>query len=89
MAGGEDEAGIGGDGAGVQPGVDAGGHPTGSAQVQAGEQERPENDPEDPQVIVRLIGQVVRVSVETVGVVEGLPGLGLEESAPGGSTSGE
>ncbi len=28
---------------------------------------------DDPQYIVRLVGQVVRVSVETVGIVEGLP----------------
>jgi predicted helicase len=38
------------------------------------------NDPnrlDDEQYIVRLIGQVVRVSVETVAVVAGLPGLGV------------
>ena len=36
------------------------------------------NDPnraEDPQYIVRLIGKVVTVSLETVGIVEGLPAL--------------
>ena len=36
------------------------------------------NDPnraEDPQYIVRLIGQVVTVSLETVDIVAGLPGL--------------
>ncbi|MBN1875915.1 MAG: hypothetical protein JXA33_16955 [Anaerolineae bacterium] len=30
----------------------------------------------DPQYIVRLIGKVITVSVETVKVVDGLPGLG-------------
>ena len=36
------------------------------------------NDPnraDDPQYIVRLIGQVVAVSLETVAIVEGLPEL--------------
>ena len=33
---------------------------------------------DDPEYIVRLVGQVVRVSVETVRIVEGLPtGLGV------------
>jgi predicted helicase len=31
------------------------------------------NREDDPQYIVRLIGQVVRVSVETVKIVKGLP----------------
>lgn len=31
------------------------------------------NRPDDPQYIVRLIGQVVRVSVETVQIVTNLP----------------
>ena len=31
------------------------------------------NRPADPEAIVRLVGQVVRVSVETVRIVEGLP----------------
>ena len=31
------------------------------------------NRPDDPEYIVRLVGQVVRVSVETVKIVEGLP----------------
>ena len=38
------------------------------------------NDPnrtEDPQYIVRLIGKVIAVSLETVGIVEGLPELGV------------
>ena len=38
------------------------------------------NDPnpeDDPQYIVRLIGKVITVSLETVGIVEGLPDLGL------------
>ncbi|MFH0794785.1 MAG: type ISP restriction/modification enzyme, partial [bacterium] len=32
------------------------------------------NRPDDPEYIVRLVGQVVRVSLETVKIVEGLPG---------------
>ena len=38
------------------------------------------NDPnraDDPQYIVKLIGQVITVSLETVGIVEGLPELGV------------
>ena len=38
------------------------------------------NDPnreDDPQYIVRLIGKVITVSLETVEIVEGLPNLGL------------
>jgi predicted helicase len=31
------------------------------------------NREDDPEYIVRLVGQVVRVSVETVGIVAGLP----------------
>jgi predicted helicase len=31
------------------------------------------NRPDDPEYIVRLVGQVVRVSAETVKVVAGLP----------------
>jgi len=31
------------------------------------------NNPEDPEYIVRLIGQVVKVSLETVGIVDALP----------------
>ena len=31
------------------------------------------NRPDDPEYIVRLVGQVVRVSVETVKIVAGLP----------------
>lgn len=30
---------------------------------------------DDPQYILRLIGQVVKVSVETVRIVNGLPGI--------------
>ncbi len=40
------------------------------------------NDPnraDDPQYIVRLIGQVITVSLETMKVVRGLPDLGIEE----------
>ena len=32
------------------------------------------NREDDPEYIVRLVGQVVRVSLETVKVVKGLPG---------------
>jgi predicted helicase len=32
------------------------------------------NNPDDEEYIVRLVGQVVRVSVETVKIVNGLPG---------------
>ena len=40
------------------------------------------NDPnreEDPQYIVKLIGKVITVSLETVKIVEGLPDLGLSD----------
>ena len=40
------------------------------------------NDPnreDDPQYIVRLIGKVVAVSLETVEIVEGLPALGIAD----------
>ncbi len=40
------------------------------------------NDPnrlDDPQYIVRLVGKVITVSVETVDIVSSLPGLGIEE----------
>ena len=40
------------------------------------------NDPnreDDPQYIVKLIGKVITVSLETVEIVEGLPGLGISE----------
>ena len=40
------------------------------------------NDPnraDDEEYIVRLIGKVVAVSLETVGIVEGLPGLGISD----------
>jgi predicted helicase len=35
------------------------------------------NRPDDPEYIVRLIGQVITVSLETVKIVNGLPELGL------------
>ena len=38
------------------------------------------NNPDDPEAIVRLIGQVVRVSVETVGIVEALPHLSADNT---------
>ena len=34
------------------------------------------NRPDDPEYIVRLLGQVITVSLETVTVVKGLPALG-------------
>jgi hypothetical protein len=40
------------------------------------------NDPnreDDPQYILRLIGQVITVSLETVQIVRSLPQLGLHE----------
>ena len=43
------------------------------------------NDPnrgDDPQYIVRLIGKVISVSLETVEIVEGLPELGIDEADP-------
>ncbi|MDX6694804.1 MAG: hypothetical protein QOF02_2407 [Blastocatellia bacterium] len=38
------------------------------------------NRPADPQYILRLIGQVITVSLETVQLVRALPGLGLSEN---------
>lgn len=41
------------------------------------------NDPnraDDPQYVVRLVGQVVTVSLETVGIVRGLPGLEIDSA---------
>ena len=35
------------------------------------------NRPDDPQYVVRLIGRVIAVSLETVDIVEGLPGVGI------------
>ncbi|MCA1567562.1 MAG: helicase [Acidobacteria bacterium] len=43
------------------------------------------NDPnraDDPEYIVRLVGQVVAVSLETVKIVRELPALGLESAQP-------
>ena len=40
------------------------------------------NDPnraDDPRYIVKLIGKVITVSLETVEIVEGLPGLGVAD----------
>jgi predicted helicase len=34
------------------------------------------NRPDDPEYIVRLLGQVITVSLETMRVVKGLPALG-------------
>ncbi len=38
------------------------------------------NRPDDPQYILRLLAQVVSVSLETVKIVEGLPELGIEKA---------
>jgi predicted helicase len=35
------------------------------------------NRPDDPEYIVRFLGQVITVSLETVKVVKGLPPLGM------------
>ncbi len=48
------------------------------------------NDPnraEDPQYIVRLIGQVITVSLETMKVVKSLPDLGLLANAQAAATA--
>ena len=37
------------------------------------------NREDDPQYIVKLIGKVITVSLETVEIVEGLPTLGISE----------
>jgi predicted helicase len=42
------------------------------------------NDPnreDDPEYILRLIGQVISVSLETVKIVKALPSLGIEKTA--------
>ena len=39
------------------------------------------NRADDPEYIVRLVGQVVRVSVETVKIVNGLPKQFAPDSA--------
>ena len=46
------------------------------------------NDPnreDDPEYILRLIGQVIYVSLETVKIVKSLPGLGIAQSAGAGA----
>lgn len=35
------------------------------------------NRPDNPEYIVKLVGQVITVSLETVAIVEGLPDLGI------------
>ena len=47
------------------------------------------NDPnrgDDPEYIVRLVGKVISVSLETVGIVEGLPELGSSANAVEGQS---
>ena len=38
------------------------------------------NDPDDKWHVVDLVKRVVTVSVETVAIVEGLPGLGVAQA---------
>ena len=50
------------------------------------------NDPnrgDDREYIVRLIGKVISVSLETVGIVEGLPELGIGVEGEGEASPGE
>jgi predicted helicase len=56
-------------------------------QVYENPRSRTKSDPnreDDPEYIVRLVGQVVRVSVETVRIVKGLPGEFAAASVDGG-----
>jgi predicted helicase len=43
------------------------------------------NRPDDPQYILRLIGQVITVSLETMKIVKALPPLGVEQAATAGT----
>ena len=45
------------------------------------------NNPDDPEYIVRLVGQVVRVSVETVKIVAALPQRYAPEAEAPSSTA--
>ncbi len=47
------------------------------------------NREEEPEYIVKLVGQVVRVSVETVRIVKGLPGEFAEVAGDTGSAIAE
>ena len=47
------------------------------------------NRPDDPQYILRLLGKVISVSLETVKIVAGLPELGIEKAAPVVDASGD
>jgi predicted helicase len=47
------------------------------------------NRPDDPQYILRLIGQVISVSLETVKIVQSLPELGIETATAKGAASPE
>lgn len=40
------------------------------------------NNPEDEQYMVRLIGQVITVSLETIKIVKALPALKVEQDEP-------
>ncbi len=44
-------------------------------QIKGDNDESNPNREDDPGYIVRLVGQVVRVSIETVGIVNSLPAL--------------
>jgi predicted helicase len=46
------------------------------SEDQASGQKSDPNRPDDPEYIVRLVGQVVRVSVETAKIVKALPAIG-------------
>jgi predicted helicase len=39
------------------------------------------NREDDPKAILRLLGQVITVSLETIRIVEALPDLGLPEAS--------
>ena len=46
------------------------------------------NRADDPQYILRLLGKMISVSLETVKGVEGLPELGIEKEDPVADTPG-
>ena len=47
------------------------------------------NRPDDPQYILRLIGQVVTVSLETVNIVKSLPEFVIADSTAAGAQAGQ
>jgi predicted helicase len=40
----------------------------------------PDNRDDDPEYIVRLVGQIIRVSIETVAIVNSLPAYSTENT---------